>query len=59
LAETLNNLVAQMKFDRMTKLQKQTEQAKVKIMFPTIIWILVPLLAMMFYPFVTQLKSAF
>ena len=59
LAETLNNLVAQMKLDRMLKLQKQAEQAKVKILFPTVIWILIPLLAMMFYPFMTQMKGAF
>lgn len=59
LAETLNKQVAQMKLDRMTKLQKQSEQAKVKILIPTVIWILVPLLVMMFYPFVTQLKGAF
>lgn len=59
LAETLNNLVAQIKLDRMLKLQKQAEQAKVKILFPTVIWILIPLLVMMFYPMVTQLKGVF
>lgn len=59
LSETLNNLVAQMKLDRLLKLQKQAEEAKVKILFPTTIWILVPLLVMMFYPLFTQLKGAF
>ena len=59
LSETLNNLVAQMKLDRLLKLQKQAEEAKVKIMFPTTVWILVPLLVMMFYPLFTQLKGAF
>lgn len=59
LSETLNNLVAQMKLDRLLKLQKQAEEAKVKILFPTTVWILVPLLVMMFYPLFTQLKGAF
>ena len=59
LVETMDNLVEQMESNKANNLQRLSEEAKVKILIPTVIWILIPLLVMMFYPIVTQLNNAF
>lgn len=59
LADTLKVLVMQMKVERSTRITEEMERAKVTLLFPTVVFIFIPLFFMLGYPIMKSLGNVF